>query len=205
MRPRATIAIGVFALVTMLATAMATEMATGGRAIEECDAAAAQGDRSSAIAAAHAAAEAYVPGSPYPARGYARLEAMARDAETRGDDETANAAWRAMRAAAIATRAPTSSNEQWRQMAEQGLARVGSSARTAEVHLTEEKLLEALRHDETPTAPTLALLAAATAAMLAGFGRLAWLARDASLLKRARWPYAVALAGLTAYVALSVR
>ena len=80
-----------------------------------------------AIAHARDAAEAVVPGSPWPARGVARLEAIGHDAEARGDERTAVLAYGAMRAAAMATRAPLLGTDPWRALADEGLARVGGA------------------------------------------------------------------------------
>jgi hypothetical protein len=77
----------------------------GGRdAMQESDRALSLGNVRDATVAARRAAEAAVFGSPYSARGYARLEVLAQAAETEGRVDDASFAWRAMRSAAVATR-----------------------------------------------------------------------------------------------------
>lgn len=90
------------ALVVVL-TAWVGRVSEGRRALEACEAALARDDHVEAIVLARAAAEARCPGCSAPERGLARLEAIAKDAERRGDDATAIAAWRAARAATLAT------------------------------------------------------------------------------------------------------
>lgn len=90
------------ALVVVVTAALA-RVSSGHRAVEECDAALARQDDVEAIVFARAAAEARCPGCEAPELGYARLEAIAKDAEGRGDLATAVAAWRAVRAATLAT------------------------------------------------------------------------------------------------------
>lgn len=51
------------------------------------------------------AAHLYLPGSPYVRRAYADLDAHARACETRGQNDQALLAWRAVRSSALATRA----------------------------------------------------------------------------------------------------
>lgn len=80
-----------------------------------------------AIWHSRAAAEAYVPGGPWVERGLQQLDVIGKDAATRGDRSTALLAFGAMRTAALATRAPASSNADWRSVAEDGLARLAAS------------------------------------------------------------------------------
>ncbi len=75
----------------------------GRRSLEASDAAKARGDAVEAIVLARAAAEARCPWCEAPELGYARLYAIAKEAESRGDDVTAVSAWRAVRAAALGT------------------------------------------------------------------------------------------------------
>jgi hypothetical protein len=99
------------ALLVALAVVAARQVVLGDRAMARSDEALERGDARAAIAGAREAAEALVPGSPFPARGHARLVQIARDAEARGDDATAAMAWRAARAAAMETRALGASND----------------------------------------------------------------------------------------------
>ena len=101
-------ALAALVVVAAVAVLTAREIATGQSEVAAADAAAARSDWGEAIVHARAAAEALVPGSPWPERGWERLEAVGHDAEARGDDATALLAYGAMRAAALTTRAPGS-------------------------------------------------------------------------------------------------
>jgi hypothetical protein len=188
--------------VVVLAIGTARQLQAGSAEVGLADAAAGKSDWPLAIAHARAAAEAFAPGSPWPERGWLRLEAMGHDAEARGDDETALLAYGAMRAAAMATRAPLSGWARRRAQAEEGLARVAASERSPTgQHLTAEAMLDALHENEPPATWLLCALAASALAMVGGLGRLAWLGREASGARVAR---AVAAAGLLAYAALTL-
>jgi hypothetical protein len=92
-----------FALVAavVLGIAWTGRSMEGRRALVDCDAALARADVPEAILAARVAAEARCPGCTAPEEGLSRLERIAKDAEARGDDATAFAAWRAARAALL--------------------------------------------------------------------------------------------------------
>ena len=96
--------VGILVVLGALATAIAHEFTLGARAIATSDDALHRGDLALAISAAREAAEAKAPTSPYPELGYSRLATIAESARARGDEPTARAAWRAERAAALATR-----------------------------------------------------------------------------------------------------
>jgi hypothetical protein len=170
------------ALVVVAATAVLTgrELAVGQAEVTAADAAAARSDWGEAVVHARAAAEALVPGSPWPARGWGRLEAIGHDAEARGDDATAMLAYGAMRSAALATRAPGSGSDRWRAKADDALARVASyrdvsyRQQVGAPPATAASMLDALRETEPPPTGTLALLALSGVAMLGGLARLAW-------------------------------
>jgi hypothetical protein len=181
---------------SVVAILAAREMRDGEREVRAADAAADHADWWEAVAHARAAAEALVPGSPWPERGQLRLEAIGHDAEARGDDGIAMLAYSAMRAAALATRAPGSHSDRWRSKAEDGLARVAASQRTLGAPRTDaDAMLTALRAGEPPATWKLVLLAAAAAAMLGGLGRLSFVRRPAD----ARIAQALAAAGGAAY------
>ncbi len=81
------------------------------RAVWQGRSALARGDRAEAAGHHRAAIEAwaraarwYVPGAPHVGRAYQRLEALAAQAEERGDRDTALAAWRRVRGSILATR-----------------------------------------------------------------------------------------------------
>lgn len=180
MTARAAKATAVIALGAILGVAVAREARVGARAIDASDAALARGDAAAAIAEARAAAEALAPASPYPARGYERLDAIGRDAESRGDRAIAAAAWTAMLAAASETRAPFADTGRWSDAAGRGLARV-ASAPSKDAPLAGDpghdaeatrRLLAELARDDDPASTTFLLLGAGA---LLFFGGVAWL------------------------------
>ncbi len=87
----------------VLVTAWGGRVVEGRRAVAASDVAAKRSDRVEAIAQARAAAEARCPWCAAPDLGYARLYAIAKEAEGQGDDAMAVACWRAVRAATLAT------------------------------------------------------------------------------------------------------
>jgi len=115
-------------IASLLGVAGAREASTGARELAAADADAARGRWPEAIAHARAAAEAAAPGSPWPERGLRRLEAMGRDAATRGDESTARLAYAAMRTAALETRSPWSDHADWVDRSEQGLSKLATAA-----------------------------------------------------------------------------
>jgi hypothetical protein len=190
------------ALVVVAVVAIVTvrELSMGRAEMALCDAAVQKSDWPEAIGHARAAAEALVPGSPWPQQGWTRLEAIGHDAEARGDDETALLAYGAMRAAALATRAPGAARR--RAQAEEALARVaGASRDPTGPHVTADSMLEALR-DQAPPAPWLLVaLAASAIATLGALGRLAWLGDAAA---KARVTQGVAALGFIAYALVAL-
>jgi hypothetical protein len=96
----------------------------GKRAITDCDSARARADWAEAVMSARTAAEARCPAFCVSELGFARLYAIAKDAENRADDATAFAAWRAVRSASLAT-AILDVHAAKRERADQELARIG--------------------------------------------------------------------------------
>jgi hypothetical protein len=204
-------ALGLLALLVAVATVR--QISAGARAVIDSDAAAARGDLAAATARARDAAEAAVPGSPYPREGYARLEAIARAAEAKRDERGAVAAWGAMRAAATATSAPLLGTGAWRALADEGLVRAGSAAPEAwrgeegatpppasgEVHASAETLQAALAREDAPPTGLLALLGAGALAFFAGCARLAVAAGDFAAFRRERAALAAATLGAILY------
>jgi len=166
-RGRTWAALGIALLVAVLAVAWAGRVAEGRRSLAEADAAVARGDTFDAIMASRAAAEARCPTCTAPDEGYRRLEAIARDAEARGDDATAFAAWRAVRAALLATSAASTSSER-RTRAEAAIARFGHRIDAAAVAAgspptvaaEEPRLAAALATRDVPSATAFAVVAA---------------------------------------------
>jgi hypothetical protein len=193
---RSRVAQALFVVAVVVALASWKEWVTGRDEVATADAAAARSDWVGAITHARAAAEALSPGSPWTRRGWLRLEAVGHDAEARGDDATALAAYSAMRAAALATRGVLSGSGAWQTKADEGLARVAGSQRTLGPHVSSESMLEALRSGETPSEARLAAMSLASLAVLGGLG---WLALAADGSKAARIAKAVAAAGVVGY------
>jgi hypothetical protein len=96
----------------------------GKRALADSDSARARSDWAEAVMFARAAAEARCPAFCVSELGFARLYAIAKDAENRADDATAFAAWRAVRSASLAT-AVLDVHAAKRERADQELARIG--------------------------------------------------------------------------------
>jgi hypothetical protein len=195
-------AVAALVVVVVAGIGTAREWSAGHAEIDLADTAVGKSDWPGAIAHARAAAEALVPGSPWPARGWQRLEAIGHDAEARGDDDTALLAYGAMRTAALATRSPFSAGGDHRARAEEGLARVATSGRSATGPQTSgQAMLDALRESDPPTWWLLAALGVAGLAMAGGLARLAWLGKDAA---GARAAQIVAAAGLLVYAAVAL-
>lgn len=156
-------------LASALAVGAARQVYVGKNAIVDCDVALDKGDYVEAVAFARSAAEALLPGSPYPARGYERLDKLGRDAEARGDDALATSAWRAMHAAASETRAFGYSTDAWRARAAEGLLRAASrgTPRPDAAIMT-----ELVSREDTPSSSSFFLLAAAACAIGAGAVRV---------------------------------
>lgn len=159
----ALLAVGL-ALVILVAAWIA-RVYDGRRSLEACDAAIARGDRVESIVFARAAAEARCPWCTASELGYARLYAIAKDAEARADDVIAVAAWRAVRAATLASvvidRSPAR-----RERADVEIARLehridaaaAAAGGIASPAATEERLRAALAVTTLPSATVFVLL-----------------------------------------------
>jgi hypothetical protein len=196
MTARQGIALVALLVATVVGIVTAREWAIGRDAVLAADAAAAKSDWPEAITQARAAAEALAPGSPWPLRGWRRLEAVGHDAEARGDDPTALAAYSAMRTAAMETRAPGSGSDDWRSKAEQSLARVSGSQKTLGPHVSSESMLDALRTSETPSTARMTALSVASLAILGG---LVWLVLSGDRAVGARVAKGVVAAAFVVY------
>lgn len=195
---------GAMTLAALLAFAslavLASREATLGRdQLSAAEDDAAHGDWGGAIAHARGAAEARAPGSPWPARGARRLDDLAREAELRGDDDTALVAYGALRAAALSTGAPGSSETAWRAAAEEGIARIASRRATAAGPTDPRRAatpLETRSHDEPPLSWTLAALSGAVFAMIGALSYLTLAGPDRRWTAAAQTVFA---GGLLAY------
>lgn len=90
--------------VIVVTTAALRALVESGREVAAAESALAAGDTSDGIRKLRRAAHWYVPGSPFVARAYERLERVATEAEAQGRNEQALSAWRAIRSSALATR-----------------------------------------------------------------------------------------------------
>lgn len=156
-------AVVVAVFVVVLALGTWARVSEGRSALAACDAALERGDAFEAILAARVAAEARCPGCGAPQEGYARLAKIARAAEARGDDATAFGAWRATRAAALATSSVYDGDAR-RVEAEHEIARLGyriATAGDAEAGVqTEPRLRAALAGQAPPGRATHAVIGA---------------------------------------------
>lgn len=198
------------ALLVVLAVfgvAWAARAAEGRKALLEADTASARGDSFDAIMAARTAAEAKCPLCTAPAEGFARLERIARDAEGRGDDATAFAAWGATRAALLATAGASTTSDR-RTLAETEIARFGKKLDAASVvagapptaAANDDKLRAALAEHDVPGGATFATIAAGAVLFFWAAVRFvtAKAARRADLVAAAAG-IAIAIAGAAAF------
>jgi len=161
-------------LATVTATLALREVALGKAEMGAAEEAVARSAWTDAIWHARAAAETFVPGSPWPDRAMRRLDGIGRDATIRGDRGVALLAYGAVRTAALATRAPGASNTYWRSIAEEALARLAGSSADAPRSGEWASAMRADLVDPTmPSAWTLTALSVSVLAILLGLVRLA--------------------------------
>jgi hypothetical protein len=161
-------------LATVTATLALREVALGKAEMGAVEDAVARSAWTDAIWHARAAAETFVPGSPWPDRAMRRLDGIGRDAAIRGDRGVALLAYGALRTAALATRAPGAPNAYWRSLAEEALARLAASSADASRSGEWASAMRADLVDPTmPSAWTLTTLSVSALAILLGLVRLA--------------------------------
>jgi hypothetical protein len=190
------------ALTIVLAVAWAGRASEGRRALADSEAALARADVLDAILSARVAAEARCPTCNAPDEALAKLEAIAKDAEARGDDATAFAAWRAERAALVAT-GGLGAPAQRRAHAEVEIARFAHRLEAAAVAggapptaaAAEDKLRAGLTATELPSGTVFALVG------IGGLVFLAFAARFATTAKGTRGATDLGLAAAGAAVA----
>jgi hypothetical protein len=195
--------VAIIALAT-LAVAWAGRVSEGRRALADADAALARGDTAEAILGARIAAEARCPACSAPDEGFTRLEKIAKDAEARGDDATAFAAWRATRSALLAT-SVTSTSSARRTRADNEIARFAHRLDAAAVAAgalptpaaTEERVRATLTESDVPAGTTFALVGLGAIVFLAAAARFAFAKAERSRvdLGLAATGAAVAVAG----------
>lgn len=147
--------------VAVLASASVHLWMEGRDGMRASDEALAGGDRRAAIAAAKRAAQARLPGSPFPARGRERLAALSREAEAHGDCATATVGWRSLRAACAST--TLGAPQACARDADDGIARLAVRAGTGDAQGED---------DTSPPSwlPLVVVLAAVALVLLAGRG-----------------------------------
>ncbi|MCL2778958.1 MAG: hypothetical protein FWD73_13235 [Polyangiaceae bacterium] len=198
--------------IVVFAVAWAGRVSEGRQALAKADAAIASGNMLEAIAMSRAAAEARCPGCTASEQGFSRLETIAKLAELRADNEAALSAWRAVRAASIASgvfRVHTARREH----ADAELVRLGHRASVVDAAeraplrgpsrtVGEEQLATMLDTSTVPTGATYALVGIGAIAFLVGTIRFArqrtsdgFNARDAWDLLLCAVGFAVAVCG----------
>jgi len=168
-------ALALFAFVATLRAVL-----DGEREIAASDAAFDKNDLHGAIAHARRAASAYAPGAVHVERGYARLLAVARGAESTGQPEVAMLAWQAERAAVLESASlwrpfPARLEEANRNLARLSALKTGAEPERAE---TAQRLFRQAESQSAGRAPWGAFLAAGL--LVAGLG-LGWFAARALL------------------------
>lgn len=156
--------VALVALVT-LGVAWMGRISEGRRALADADAALSRNDTAEAISSSRIAAEARCPGCTAPEAGFAKLEKIAHDAEARGDDANAVAAWRATRAALLATALVSTTSER-RTHADNEIARFAHRIDAAAVAAggrptpaaAEDRVRAALTETDVPGGTTFAIV-----------------------------------------------
>jgi hypothetical protein len=155
-RAALTVLLGLLALAALTASVLAQ----GEAAMERSDAAFNEGDLPNAVLHARTAATLYAPGAPHVSRAYDRLTAVAVGAEVSGQKAIAQAAWSAIRAAALETRHLHVSRPDVLERANRSLSRLSAQSPAAEGTLDGRKqALEHLSRDEAPRAHWVLVLA----------------------------------------------
>jgi hypothetical protein len=193
-------------LATVTTRFVLREIATGKAEMAAADDASTRAAWAEAIGHARAAAEAFVPGSPWPERGLARLDSIGHDATIRGDRRTALLAYGAVRSATLATRSPGSSNSHWRSLADDALIRLAASdPNSARSHAQSYDWTSAMRADlSEPSRPAPWALAALSASVFGILVAIACLREAAWLGPRALVAKLVIVAGFAMYAVLTL-
>lgn len=116
--------VAAIALVVVIAAAATRAVWSGGRALDDGDAALARGDHAEAIASWRRAARWYVPLVGASGDAFDRLARLGTEAEARGDVATARAAWQAVHGAALAIRGATAPFDERGREADAHLAKL---------------------------------------------------------------------------------
>jgi hypothetical protein len=159
------IAVALLFVVLSLAALTARAIVDGEEQMRLSDAAFDRGDVRTATQHARRSAVLYAPGAPHVQSAYDRLHAIARGAEAAGYPETAQAAWRAVRGAALETRHLWIPRAADLERANENLARLSASRPKPGGGPADEERAEAaerarreLDRDHAPKAPWIAVL-----------------------------------------------
>jgi hypothetical protein len=162
------------AIAAVVGIAIAREFSLGAEAVASADAAIGRLDWAVAIDESRAAAESRAPWSPWPERGAARLENIARAAEARGDSGTALVAYGALRSASLATQGPGAGGAAWSNVADEGLARAAAASDdSARSRDTVNAMLRDLQRPNKPGLGSIESLAFAAVAVFTALGSIA--------------------------------
>lgn len=165
----------------LLALVVGRVLVEGRAALREGEAAVARGDVDRGVRALRRAAHWYAPGSPYSRAAYDALERLARDREAHGQSEQALAAWRAIRASALATRWLVTPEADRLRRANRRIARLMAlqppppEEREVPVARREERHLALLQEDRAPEPAWVVVMGVGLALWL---GAAAWATRN---------------------------
>jgi hypothetical protein len=196
------VALGLLCLILAVAALTARAVSEGEAHLRESDRAFDRGDLGKALLEARSAAVMYAPGAPHVKLAYGRLEAIALGAEAAGQKRTAEAAWRAMRGAALETRHVWIPASAELSRADRNLARLQSEnpelVDSGDAKTALERAKSELARDDAPNTAWLGLLIAGFLTVAAGLGLVAvrGVTPDGQLrLARAKLGIALALLG----------
>jgi hypothetical protein len=161
----------------VLGAAWISRVSDGQKSLAESDAALIRNDKIDAVVHAREAAEARCPFCSAPALGYAKLYAIAREAESKGDDQTALVAWRGVRVASLAA-TWLEADETRRERADAEIARLShridvmnaAAGTNASPAAAEERLKAGLAPNPLP--PTMVFVVIAVGFVLLLFGAI---------------------------------
>jgi len=125
--PARLLSLALLSLVLMVVVSGVALTYRGQAAMEKSDSAFDSGQLRESLAHARRAALSYVPGAGHVKASYARLEAIARGAESEADFETARVAWDTLRLVHVQTAYPGRPASELEQRANDGLKRVAAS------------------------------------------------------------------------------
>ncbi len=202
------VAFGLSALVLGLAVVTYRAVSEGEEHMRQSDRAFDRGDLPQALLEARSAAVMYAPGAPHVRAAYARLIAIAVGAEAAGQRRTAQAAWRAVRGAALETRHVVVPHAAELRRADENLARLAREGadqpESADSRATIERARKELERDDAPNAAWMGLLVAGffLGARGRGLTGVRGVARDGKLtLGRAKLGLVLAALGVLCWTA----